>query len=122
MHDPGGGPGRCRHWPRMPNRCADVAAANHIEMNKAMNEMRGQGRRGARRHAAPTPDSRGYWLAAADGGVSNGGDAPFRGSAAAFGLTRPVVGIATNLFTDGYWLLASDGGIHTFDAPFFGAG
>jgi len=43
---------------------------------------------------ASTPDGRGYWLVASDGGVFSFGDAPFRGSAAASGGV--LQGIAAN--------------------------
>jgi len=41
-----------------------------------------------------TGDGRGYWLAAADGGVFTYGDAGFLGSAAGIQANEPVVGIA----------------------------
>jgi hypothetical protein len=41
-----------------------------------------------------TPDGRGYWLAAADGGVFAFGDAQFYGSAGGTADGQPVVGIA----------------------------
>ncbi|MGH9067006.1 MAG: hypothetical protein ACRD0J_05905, partial [Acidimicrobiales bacterium] len=43
---------------------------------------------------AATPDGRGYWLAAAAGGVFTYGDARFYGSAGALPLAAPVVGAA----------------------------
>lgn len=71
-----------------------------------------------------TPDSRGYWLAASDGGVFAYGDAVFYGSVGSLDPTRPivlnkpVVGMASTPDGRGYWLVASDGGIFTFgDAP-----
>jgi Cu/Zn superoxide dismutase len=64
----------------------------------------------------------GYWLAAADGGVFNLGDAPFVGSAAGAPLSRPVVGLAPTPSGNGLWLVASDGGVFTFgDAGFHGS-
>jgi hypothetical protein len=45
---------------------------------------------------APTPDGRGYWLVAADGGVFTFGDAHFYGSAGNVTLNKPIVG-ASNL-------------------------
>jgi hypothetical protein len=43
---------------------------------------------------AATPDGKGYWLGASDGGVFNYGDAGFSGSAGAIKLNKPVVGIS----------------------------
>jgi hypothetical protein len=64
----------------------------------------------------------GYWLAAADGGVFNYGDAQFHGSAGGLHLTKPVVGIAATRTGRGYWLVASDGGIFNYgDAQFHGS-
>jgi Cu/Zn superoxide dismutase len=64
----------------------------------------------------------GYWLAAADGGVFNFGDAPFLGSAGGAKLNKPVVGMAATASGDGYWLVASDGGVFNFgDATFRGS-
>ena len=66
--------------------------------------------------------SPGYWLAAADGGVTTAGAAPFYGSAAGLRLSRPVVGRAATATGRGYWLVATDGGIFSFgDARFLGS-
>jgi hypothetical protein len=43
---------------------------------------------------AATPDGRGYWLVAADGGIFSFGDAGFFGSTGAIHLNRPVVGMS----------------------------
>jgi hypothetical protein len=70
---------------------------------------------------AATPDGKGYWLAAADGGVFAYGDAVFYGSAATFSHS-PVVSITATPDGDGYWLAAADGGVFSFgDAHFFGS-
>ncbi len=45
---------------------------------------------------APTPDGKGYWLVATDGGVFNYGDAAFFGSAGSLKLNQPIVGIAAS--------------------------
>jgi ribosomal protein L24E len=72
---------------------------------------------------ASTPDGRGYWLVASDGGIFTFGDAHFYGSTGATRLNRPVVGMASTPDGRGYWLVASDGGIFTFgDAHFYGSG
>jgi hypothetical protein len=63
-----------------------------------------------------------YWMAAADGGIFNFGNAGFFGSAGSLHLNRPVVGIAPTPSDNGYWLVASDGGIFTYgDAGYFGS-
>jgi Cu/Zn superoxide dismutase len=64
----------------------------------------------------------GYWLAAADGGVFNFGDAPYLGSAGGAKLNKPVVGMAATASGNGYWLVASDGGVFKYgDATFQGS-
>ena len=71
---------------------------------------------------AGTPDGRGYWLVAADGGVFAFGDAGFFGSMGGHALVQPVVGLAGTPDGRGYWLVAADGGVFAFgDAGFFGS-
>jgi hypothetical protein len=71
---------------------------------------------------ASTPDGRGYWQVASDGGVFSFGDANFYGSTGNIHLNQPIVNIAATPDGDGYWLVASDGGIFSFgDAAFFGS-
>ena len=71
---------------------------------------------------ASTPDGKGYWLAASDGGIFTFGDAGFFGSTGNINLNKPIVGMASTPDGKGYWLVASDGGIFTFgDAGFFGS-
>ena len=71
---------------------------------------------------ASTPEGKGYWLVAADGGIFTFGDAAFYGSTAALTLNSPVVGMASTPDGKGYWLVAADGGIFTFgDAAFYGS-
>jgi N-acetylmuramoyl-L-alanine amidase len=71
---------------------------------------------------AATPDGRGYWLVAADGGIFTFGDAKFFGSTGALRLNAPIVGMAATPDGGGYWLVAADGGIFTFgDATFLGS-
>jgi N-acetylmuramoyl-L-alanine amidase len=71
---------------------------------------------------APTPDGKGYWLVAADGGIFTFGDAAFYGSEGGVALHEPIVGMAPTPDGKGYWLVAADGGIFTFgDAAFYGS-
>src|SRR5204862_319295 len=65
---------------------------------------------------------RGYWLAAANGGVFSFGNAAFVGSTGSAPLNKPIVGMASTPTGQGYWLVASDGGVFSFgDAAFFGS-
>jgi hypothetical protein len=43
---------------------------------------------------AVTPDGRGYWLVASDGGIFSFGDAPYLGSTGGQTLNEPIVGMA----------------------------
>ena len=71
---------------------------------------------------ASTPDRKGYWLVAADGGIFSFGDAGFYGSTGSIALNQPIVGMAPTSDGRGYWLVAADGGIFTFgDAGFWGS-
>jgi len=71
---------------------------------------------------AATPDGKGYWLVASDGGVFSFGDAGFHGSMAGSHLSQPMVAIAANPDGTGYWTAAADGGVFSFgDAPFRGS-
>jgi hypothetical protein len=68
---------------------------------------------------SPTPDNRGYWLVASDGGVF-AFKAPFRGSIGGVVLNKPVNGLVA--FGNGYLMVASNGGVFDFsDKPFFGS-
>jgi hypothetical protein len=53
---------------------------------------------------AATPDGRGYWLVASDGGIFAFGDAQFEGSAGSLTLNEPVDGMAAT----------GDGGIFNY--------
>jgi hypothetical protein len=71
---------------------------------------------------AATPDSGGYWLAGADGGVFAYGDARFFGSPSGGQLNAPIVSMAATSTGNGYWLVAADGGVFAYgDAAFLGA-
>jgi len=71
---------------------------------------------------AATPSGRGYWVAAADGGVFAFCDARFAGSIAGRGLAAPIVGITAAPTGNGYWLVGADGGVFAFgSAGFHGA-
>ena len=66
--------------------------------------------------------TRGYWVAASDGGVFNFGGARFYGSLGGIRLARPIVGIAGRPQGDGYWMVGQDGGIFSFGgAPYKGS-
>jgi lipoprotein-anchoring transpeptidase ErfK/SrfK len=70
---------------------------------------------------AATPNGKGYWLVADDGGVFTF-NAPFFGSLGAIHLNSPIIGMAATPTGKGYWLVAGDGGVFTFgDARFFGS-
>ncbi len=69
-----------------------------------------------------TPQGKGYWVVASDGGVFALGDAPFEGSMGGQMLEAPVVGISGTPDGNGYREVASDGGIFAFgDAAFEGS-
>ena len=71
---------------------------------------------------ASTPDGRGYWQVASDGGVFSFGDATFYGSTGNLHLNQPIVNMASTPDGRGYWLVASDGGIFSYgDAGFLGS-
>ncbi len=70
---------------------------------------------------AATPDGKGYWLVASDGGIFTFGDAKFDGAMGGKPLNKPIVGMAVDVATGGYWEVVSDGGIFSFNAPFFGS-
>ena len=48
----------------------------------------------ADRRMAATPDRRGYWLVASDGGIFSFGEARFYGSTGDIHLNQPIVGMA----------------------------
>jgi hypothetical protein len=74
------------------------------------------------RAPATASGTSGYWLAGADGGVFNFGQAAFHGSAGSVGLNNPIVGFVPTPTAAGYWMVASDGGIFAFgDAAFLGS-
>ena len=71
---------------------------------------------------ASTPDNKGYWEVASDGGIFSFGDAAFHGSAGSLVLNKPIVGMAATPDGQGYWLVASDGGVFTYgDAHYSGS-
>ena len=71
---------------------------------------------------AATPDGKGYWEVASDGGIFAFGDAAFEGSMGGQNLNAPLVGMAATPDGKGYWEVASDGGIFAFgDAAFEGS-
>ncbi len=113
LADPGGHGLGLRSWPMFHHDpqltgWLDAAAPGHL--NSPIVAM------------AATPDGKGYWNVAADGGVFAFGDAAFHGSMGGQPLVRPIVGMATTPDGKGYWEVASDGGIFAFgDAGFHGS-
>ena len=70
---------------------------------------------------AATPDGKGYWLVAADGGIFTFGDAQFYGSAGAANLPDAVVGMVASPDGGGYLLATENGVVLPFgDAQAFG--
>ena len=63
---------------------------------------------------AATPDGKGYWLVATDGGIFAYGDAGFYGLDRKLTLNKPIVGMAATPDGKGYWLVAADGGIFAY--------
>jgi ribosomal protein L24E len=71
---------------------------------------------------AATPDGKGYWLVASDGGIFTFGDAKFYGSTGSMVLNKPIVGMTASPDGGGYTMVASDGGVFNFgDAMFYGS-
>jgi hypothetical protein len=71
---------------------------------------------------AATPDGKGYWLVAADGGVFTYGDAGFYGSGAGSALSGRAVGLMVSEGGDGYSIATSGGGVYSYgDAGFYGS-
>jgi hypothetical protein len=71
---------------------------------------------------AATPDGGGYWIADADGHVSDHGDALPFGDASGLSLTAPIAHIVATPNGGGYWLVAGDGGTFAYgDAGFYGS-
>lgn len=77
-----------------------------------------------------TPDGKGYYIVAEDGGVFAFGDAPFLDSLPSIGITpaQPIVGMAlfvpSSTVVEGYWLVGADGGVFSLPpgkTPFYGA-
>lgn len=67
------------------------------------------------------PNTGGYWLLAADGGVF-AFDAPFYGSMGGKTLNAPIVSMESTSDGYGYWFVAADGGVFSFgDAQFYGS-
>ena len=50
---------------------------------------------------ASTPDGKGYWLVATDGGIFSFGDAAFFGSTGAIAINKPIVGMAIHTGREG---------------------
>ena len=63
---------------------------------------------------AATPDGRGYWLVASDGGIFTAGDAGFYGSGASKGIGDRIIGMAPSADGLGYFLISQDGMSYPF--------
>jgi hypothetical protein len=64
---------------------------------------------------AATPDAKGYWLVASDGGIFSFGDAAYYGSEPSTGVdVTNIVGVAANPNGDGYWIEGGDGRVNAF--------
>jgi len=68
---------------------------------------------------AATPDGKGYWLTASDGGIFAFGDAGFYGSMGGTSLAAPMLSITPMPNGTGYWTVAHDGGVFAFGAADF---
>ena len=69
---------------------------------------------------AATPDGKGYWLVASDGGIFTYGDAGFYGSAASI-PGQDIVGMAVTPDGLGYWEVSTTGRVFPYgDAVFAG--
>ncbi|MDA8027035.1 MAG: hypothetical protein M0T78_10950, partial [Actinomycetota bacterium] len=62
---------------------------------------------------ASTPDGKGYWLVASDGGIFTFGDATYQGSMPGAGFTGNAISMAA-LPNGGYFILTSDGHLYSF--------
>ncbi|SHE99384.1 hypothetical protein SAMN02745225_02198, partial [Ferrithrix thermotolerans DSM 19514] len=70
---------------------------------------------------ASTPDGKGYWLVAADGGVFSFGDATFDGSLGGTALGELVVGISST-HLGGYLMVTGQGSAYDFgEAVYLGS-
>src|SRR5262249_17912124 len=94
-----------RGWGRVRGRCAAARVAGSLGGVRVSAGIVG---------IAASPSGRGYWLAAADGGVFAFGDARFAGSLGAVRLNAGIVGVAAMPSGRGYWLVAADGGVFAF--------
>lgn len=104
----------------------DVSLTNGIWPNSPPTDMLAKPACGI----VATPDGKGYYIVAQDGGVFAFGSAPFLDSLPSIGVTpsSPVVGMAlycspVNVVL-GYWLVGSDGGVFALPpgkTPFYGA-
>jgi hypothetical protein len=63
---------------------------------------------------AATPDGKGYWIVAGDGGVFTFGDARYLGSEGDQAIAASVAGMAVTPDGKGYWLVGSGGAVYWF--------
>jgi hypothetical protein len=63
---------------------------------------------------AVTPDGKGYWLVASDGGVFAFGSARYIGSPSRGQTPEAVVGLAPTFDGGGYWLATAGGHVYSY--------
>jgi hypothetical protein len=63
---------------------------------------------------AATPDGKGYWMVASDGGIFNFGDAAFAGSAAGGPSLDPAERVVSTTTGHGYWVEEQNGTADAF--------
>ena len=64
---------------------------------------------------APTPNDRGYWMVAADGGIFTFGNAPFYGSLGGQGYS--ALGLVITTASGGYSIITSAGNAYSYSPP-----
>ena len=119
----GSGGGHGRH-PRLARLLGGPVGRIDLSSGDAVNygSMAGASLAAPITHLVPTPNGKGYWMVAGDGGIFAFGDAGFYGSMGGQPLNAPVVDLAPTADGKGYWLVGSDGGIFAFgDARFYGS-
>ena len=91
---PDRGHGRRRPTPRATGWARSTAACSPTATPPFYGSMGGTHLNQPIVGMAATPDGKGYWLVAADGGIFSYGDAGFYGSTGSLTLNEPIVGMA----------------------------